>query len=113
MVVVEHGKNGKKDKYYIIPAGAPVIFEDENGNELTRYVYPFFSKTAVNLNFHRRVGDFSGRYKPPRRLRPVIVQDQYGREICRYVCGKQLPRNSKLTDYSLLELGSTTTTTSR
>lgn len=65
VVVVEHGKNGKKDKYYIIPAGAPVIFEDENGNELTR------------------VGDFSGHYRPPRRTRPVIVQDQYGREICR------------------------------
>ncbi|KAI0771470.1 hypothetical protein BD413DRAFT_54401 [Trametes elegans] len=65
VVVVEHGKHGKKDKYYIIPGGAPVIFEDEDGNELTR------------------VGDFSGRYKPPRRPRPVIVQDQYGREICR------------------------------
>ncbi|PIL36739.1 hypothetical protein GSI_00428 [Ganoderma sinense ZZ0214-1] len=65
VVVVEHGKNGKKDKYYIIPAGAPVIFEDESGNELTR------------------VGDFSGHYRPPRRTRPVIVQDQYGREICR------------------------------
>ena len=38
VVVVEHGKNGKKDKYYIIPGGAPVIFEDENGQELTRYV---------------------------------------------------------------------------
>ncbi|CDO74076.1 hypothetical protein BN946_scf185043.g126 [Trametes cinnabarina] len=36
VVVVEHGKHGKKDKYYIIPGGAPVIFEDENGNELTR-----------------------------------------------------------------------------
>ncbi|EJF62999.1 hypothetical protein DICSQDRAFT_126110 [Dichomitus squalens LYAD-421 SS1] len=65
VVVVEYGKNGKKDKYYIIPAGAPVVFEDENGNELTR------------------VGDFSGKYRPPRRPRPVIVQDQYGREICR------------------------------
>ncbi|RPD61959.1 hypothetical protein L226DRAFT_571345 [Lentinus tigrinus ALCF2SS1-7] len=65
VVVVEHGKNGKKDKYYIIPSGAPVIFEDEDGNELTR------------------VGDFSGRYRPLRRPRPVIVQDQYGREICR------------------------------
>ncbi|KAH9894239.1 hypothetical protein C8Q73DRAFT_508945 [Cubamyces lactineus] len=65
VVVVEHGKHGKKDKYYIIPGGAPVIFEDEDGNELTR------------------VGDFSGRYKPLRRPRPVIVQDQYGREICR------------------------------
>ncbi|OBZ71796.1 hypothetical protein A0H81_08293 [Grifola frondosa] len=64
IVVVEHGKNGKKDKYYIIPGGAPVIFEDEDGNELTR------------------VGDFSGNYRP-RRPRPVIVQDQYGREICR------------------------------
>lgn len=39
VVVVEHGKNGKKDKYYIIPGGAPVIFEDEDGNELTRYVH--------------------------------------------------------------------------
>ncbi|KAI9063359.1 hypothetical protein FKP32DRAFT_1611813 [Trametes sanguinea] len=65
VVVVEHGKHGKRDKYYIIPGGAPVIFEDENGNELTR------------------VGDFSGRYQPPSRPRPVIVQDQYGREICR------------------------------
>lgn len=40
VVVVEHGKHGKKDKYYIIPGGAPVIFEDEDGNELTRYVAP-------------------------------------------------------------------------
>ena len=38
-MVVEHGKNGKRDKYYIIPSGAPVIFEDEDGNELTRYVH--------------------------------------------------------------------------
>ena len=38
VVVVEHGKHGKKDKYYIIPSGAPVIFEDEDGHELTRYV---------------------------------------------------------------------------
>ena len=30
------------------------------------------------------VGDFSGRYQPPRKPRPVIVQDHYGREICRY-----------------------------
>ncbi|KAH9922024.1 uncharacterized protein BXZ73DRAFT_104280 [Epithele typhae] len=65
VVVVEQGKNGKRDKYYIIPGGAPVIFEDAAGNELTR------------------VGDFSGRYRPPTRPRPVIVQDQFGREICR------------------------------
>ncbi|KAJ8501466.1 hypothetical protein ONZ51_g585 [Trametes cubensis] len=57
VVVVEHGKHGKKDKYYIIPGGAPVIFEDEDGNELTR------------------VGDFSGRYKPLRRPRPVIYHN--------------------------------------
>ena len=34
--------------------------------------------------FIHRVGDFSGRYRPPRRPRPVIVQDHHGREICRF-----------------------------
>ncbi|KAL6299101.1 hypothetical protein BKA93DRAFT_830148 [Sparassis latifolia] len=63
-VVVEHGRHGEKDTYYIIPDGAPVIFKDEDGNELTR------------------LGDFSGNYKPA-PIRPVIIQDQYGREICR------------------------------
>ncbi|GJE84708.1 hypothetical protein PsYK624_007840 [Phanerochaete sordida] len=64
VVVVERGRNGKKDTYYVIPGGAPVIFEDDHGHELTR------------------VGDFSGRYKP-RRQRPVIIEDEQGREIGR------------------------------
>ncbi|KAI0921893.1 hypothetical protein AcV5_000633 [Taiwanofungus camphoratus] len=64
VVVVQRGVYGEKDTYYIIPGGAPVIFEDEDGNEITR------------------VGDFSGNYRP-QRPRPVIVQDERGREICR------------------------------
>lgn len=63
-VVVQRGEYGEKDTYYIIPGGAPVIFEDDDGNEITR------------------VGDFSGNYRP-RPQRPVIVQDEYGRELCR------------------------------
>ncbi|KAH9947268.1 hypothetical protein B0H21DRAFT_739606 [Amylocystis lapponica] len=82
VLVVEHGKRGKKDTYYIIPGGAPVVFEDEDGNELTR------------------VGDFSGRYRP-RRPRPVIVQDQYGREICR--AGFNDDRTSSRSDDSLYD----------
>ena len=38
VVVVERGRHGKEDTYYVIPGGAPVIFEDAHGNELTRYV---------------------------------------------------------------------------
>ncbi|KAI0091964.1 hypothetical protein BDY19DRAFT_570360 [Irpex rosettiformis] len=64
VVVVERGRHGKKDTYYVIPGGAPVIFEDDKGNELTR------------------VGDFSGRYRPQRQ-RPVIIEDSRGREIGR------------------------------
>ncbi|CCM05646.1 uncharacterized protein FIBRA_07876 [Fibroporia radiculosa] len=64
VVVVQRGRHGEKDTYYIIPGGAPVIFEDDNGNEITR------------------VGDFSGNYIP-QPTRPVIVQDEYGRELCR------------------------------
>ncbi|KIP10643.1 hypothetical protein PHLGIDRAFT_125351 [Phlebiopsis gigantea 11061_1 CR5-6] len=64
VVVVERGRNGKKDTYYVIPGGAPVVFEDDEGRELTR------------------VGDFSGRYKP-RRQRPVIIEDENGHEIGR------------------------------
>ncbi|THH33726.1 hypothetical protein EUX98_g431 [Antrodiella citrinella] len=63
VVVVERGRHGKPDKYYIIPGGAPVIFEDEHGKELTR------------------VGDFSGRYRPQKPTRPVIIEDEYGREM--------------------------------
>jgi len=65
VVVVERGRHGKPDTYYVIPGGAPVIFEDEHGKELTR------------------VGDFSGRYKPQALKRPVIIQDEYGREVYR------------------------------
>ncbi|KAI0758280.1 hypothetical protein BC629DRAFT_1726671 [Irpex lacteus] len=61
VVVVERGRHGKKDTYYVIPGGAPVIFEDAKGNE---------------------VGDFTGRYRP-RRQRPVIIEDSHGREIGR------------------------------
>ncbi|KAI0698928.1 hypothetical protein BC835DRAFT_1412939 [Cytidiella melzeri] len=64
VVVVERGRHGKKDTYYIIPGGAPVIFEDDKGNELTR------------------VGDFTGRYRP-RPQRPVIIEDSRGQEIGR------------------------------
>lgn len=64
VLVVAPGHHGKKDTYYVVPGGAPVIFEDENGNELTR------------------VGDFSGRYRP-RPQRPVIIQDEFGNEIYR------------------------------
>ncbi|KAF7795861.1 hypothetical protein EIP86_007028 [Pleurotus ostreatoroseus] len=64
VVVVERGRNGKPDTYYVIPGGAPVVFEDQQGNELTR------------------VGDFSGRYRP-RKQRPVIIEDEHGREVGR------------------------------
>ncbi|OCH93592.1 hypothetical protein OBBRIDRAFT_832525 [Obba rivulosa] len=64
VVVVEKGRHGKKDTYYIIPGGVPVVFEDEEGNELTR------------------VGDFSGNYRPT-KPRPIIVEDSHGREIFR------------------------------
>lgn len=36
VVVVERGRHGKPDTYYVIPGGAPVIFEDQHGKELTR-----------------------------------------------------------------------------
>ncbi|KAI0079684.1 hypothetical protein K474DRAFT_554198 [Panus rudis PR-1116 ss-1] len=65
VVVVDRGRHGKQDTYYVIPGGAPVIFQDEYGHELTR------------------VGDFSGRYKPRPLSRPVIIQDENGREIYR------------------------------
>ncbi|EPS95378.1 hypothetical protein FOMPIDRAFT_1043621 [Fomitopsis schrenkii] len=64
VVVVQRGRYGDKDTYYIIPGGQPVVFEDEYGNEITR------------------VGDFSG-YYVPQPLHPVIVEDEFGREICR------------------------------
>ena len=57
VVVVEHGKNGKKDKYYIIPGGAPVIFEDEDGNELTRYVVRHRRSTDLEVHvLHSQCG---------------------------------------------------------
>ncbi|KAJ6599147.1 hypothetical protein DFH09DRAFT_26818 [Mycena vulgaris] len=48
--------------YYIIPGGMNVVFQDEDGNEITR------------------VGDFSARR---RRISPIIVQDEYGHELYR------------------------------
>ncbi|KAJ7047453.1 hypothetical protein C8F04DRAFT_8353 [Mycena alexandri] len=47
---------------YIIPGGMKVVFQDEDGNEITR------------------VGDFSERRRP---ASPIIVQDEYGRELYR------------------------------
>ncbi|KAJ7507715.1 hypothetical protein B0H11DRAFT_1902766 [Mycena galericulata] len=49
--------------YYIVPGGTNVVFQDEDGNEITR------------------VGDFTGRR---RRISPIIVQDEFGRELYRY-----------------------------
>ncbi|KAJ7781329.1 hypothetical protein B0H16DRAFT_616267 [Mycena metata] len=47
---------------YIVPGGMNVVFQDEDGNEITR------------------VGDFTGRQ---RATSPIIVQDEYGRELYR------------------------------
>ena len=49
VVVVERGRNGKKDTYYVIPGGAPVIFEDDDGRELTRY------DTDINPECHESI----------------------------------------------------------
>lgn len=54
------------DTYYIIPAGTNVIFQDEDGNEITR------------------IGDFSAsRSNRYYREAPLIVQDENGHEIYR------------------------------
>ena len=47
VVVIERGRHGKKDTYYVIPEGAPVIFKDSKGNELTRYVCNLAQKRYV------------------------------------------------------------------
>ena len=36
IVVVDKGRHGEQDTLYVIPAGAPVIFEDQYGRELSR-----------------------------------------------------------------------------
>ncbi|KAI0786392.1 hypothetical protein C8Q75DRAFT_271107 [Abortiporus biennis] len=64
VVVVKRARRKEDDTYYLLPGGAPVIFTDENGNEL------------------KRVGDFSGRYTP-QPMRPVIIKDEEDREIYR------------------------------
>ncbi|KAJ7129771.1 hypothetical protein C8R44DRAFT_88359 [Mycena epipterygia] len=57
-----HGPDPGNGTYYIVPGGMNVVFQDKTGNEITR------------------VGDFSGRR---RRISPIIVQDEYGRELYR------------------------------
>ncbi|KAF7352862.1 hypothetical protein MVEN_01253200 [Mycena venus] len=58
----QHSSHTVDGTYYIVPGGVDVIFQDEDGNEITR------------------VGDFSGRRK---RVSPIIVQDEDGRELYR------------------------------
>ncbi|KAL7282091.1 LOW QUALITY PROTEIN: hypothetical protein ACG7TL_003560 [Trametes sanguinea] len=85
VVVVEHGKHGKKDKYYIIPGGAPVIFEDENGNELTRAGFSNDDHISVGSDNHSHHTSRSGRSdhrgrsshrsydnRSPKRKKPTI-----------------------------------------
>lgn len=52
---------------------------------------PRFVPALLSLDWgvSRSVGDFSGNYRP-RPQRPVIVQDEYGRELCRYVTSAHL-----------------------
>ncbi|KAJ7937132.1 hypothetical protein B0H13DRAFT_199059 [Mycena leptocephala] len=52
----------RSDLLYIIPKGLNVIFQDEDGNEITR------------------VGEFNGRQ---RRISTTIIQDEDGRELHR------------------------------
>ncbi|KZP32911.1 hypothetical protein FIBSPDRAFT_1012939 [Athelia psychrophila] len=56
------------DTYYIIPPGTNVIFQDEDGNEIHRQVVI--------------VGDFTGK-KRHYKEQPIVVQDEFGREIYR------------------------------
>ncbi|KAJ7638735.1 hypothetical protein FB45DRAFT_410802 [Roridomyces roridus] len=58
--------------YYIVPAGANIVFQDAAGNEITR------------------VGDFSGRRH---RVSPIVVQDEHGRESYQYAI---IPIHAKL-----------------
>lgn len=84
VVVVEQGRRGKPDTYYVIPGGAPVIFEDEHGNELTRCVIIVLSTQTYTLtSYCGRVGDFSGKYRYRAPQRPVVIQDDQGNEIYR------------------------------
>jgi len=55
------------ETYYIIPNGTNVIFQDEDGNEITR------------------VGDFGpgNSHRRTRRPAPLIIQDEYGHELYR------------------------------
>ena len=85
VVVVERGRNGKPDTYYVIPGGAPVIFEDQHGKELTRSVKNNNTITTCETGTDwgpYRVGDFTGRYHP-KKQRPVIIEDEHGREVGR------------------------------
>ena len=69
---------------YIVPPGVNVIFEDEYGNEITRYVFSFASESG-NSQYTNSVGDFNPRGQIPRR-RPVpfIIQDEDGQVLYRY-----------------------------
>ncbi|KAF8897456.1 hypothetical protein BD779DRAFT_1667434 [Infundibulicybe gibba] len=51
--------------YYIVPGGMNVIFQDENGNEITR------------------VGDFGSRRDGRQVVSPLVVQDEDGNELYR------------------------------
>lgn len=62
-IAIKHGRRGEKDKYWIVPSGTSVVFQDSDGNELTR------------------VGDNNGRYRPLEQ--PMILEDSRGREIGR------------------------------
>ncbi|TFK43615.1 hypothetical protein BDQ12DRAFT_675277 [Crucibulum laeve] len=73
-IIYEHdpwncnSKDGERNAYqYIVPAGMNVIFQDEDGNEITR------------------VGDFDshGRPRRSRRSSPIVVQDEFGNELYR------------------------------
>lgn len=35
-IAIKHGRRGEKDKYWIVPSGTSVVFQDSEGNVLTR-----------------------------------------------------------------------------
>jgi hypothetical protein len=78
ILMFENGRGGYDNMWYIYPGKSPVIFQDPNGNEITRYE-AYLMKMDTMLIWPYSVGDFSDATSA--RTKPPIVLDRFGRYV--------------------------------
>lgn len=81
-VETAHFRRDHKHTYYIIPGNTPVVFHDDDNNEMFRSDLPALILLCLLITVHSSV-DAQKYNTPTLRRRKYIIQDETGKELFR------------------------------